>query len=131
MSWIQLLLLFRRLPIRDLLNYPDDLTNVESVRLWLLAVTDAGGILTELTDTTIDDYIVDALRDVLRDKESFDDVYGLILLVFNLKIEDDSMAFKSHAYEISTRIGFSPAIIIAIVQVVIMLLKFIRERRES
>ena len=129
MSWIQLLLLFRRLPIRDLLNYPDDLTNVESVRLWLLAVTDAGGILTELTDTTVDDYIVDALEDVLQDKQSFDAVYKLILSVFNREIEENSNVFRSEARDISTRIGFSPAIIIAIVQVVIMLLKFIREKR--
>lgn len=130
MSFLQLLLLLRRLPFRDLLDYPDNLEDVESVRLWLLAVTEAGEVLANLTDTSIDDDIVDALAEVLTNKEAFNVVYGLIIDLFHGKIFENDKEFKDGCVEASDHTCFSPTMIIAIIQVVIMLLKFIRERRD-
>ena len=129
MSFLQLLLLLRRLPFRDLLDYPDDLKDVEGVRRWLLAVTNAGGVLADLTDTSIDDDIVDALEEVLANKEAFTVVYNLVLSLFDDPLFEGDIKFKDDCTEASSLTGFSPTMIIAIIQVVIMLLKFIRDRR--
>lgn len=132
MSFVQLLLLFRSLPIRDLLDYPDDLRDEQDVRRWLVAVCTAGDVLADLTDTNIDDTVVNAVKSVVNDAGAFGVIYSLVLNVFTFENENfPDTYFDSHedAAEAAERTGLAPAMIIAIVQVVIMLLKFIRNRR--
>lgn len=132
MSFVQLLLLFRSLPIRDLLDYPDDLRDEQDVRRWLVAVCTAGDVLADLTDTNIDDTVVNAVKSVVNDAVAFSVIYSLVLNVFTFENEnfpDTYLELHEDAAEAAERTGLAPAMIIAIVQVVIMLLKFIRDRR--
>ena len=48
MKWLQLFALARRLPIRALMNVPDDFYNVSQVKPWVQAYTD-----TDVDDTTL------------------------------------------------------------------------------
>lgn len=132
MSFLQLLLLLRKLPFRDLLDYPDDLRDEQGVRRWLVAVSKAGVVLSDLTDTTIDDAVVDGFKEVVENEEAFATIYGLILNIFAHEDDgyvDDYFVAYEDTQEAATLTGFSPTLIIAIVQLVVMLLKFIRDRR--
>lgn len=132
MSFLQLLLLLRKLPFRDLLDYPDDLRDEQGVRRWLVAVSKAGVVLSDLTDTTIDDAVVDGFKEVVENEEAFATIYGLILNIFAHEDDgyvDDYFVAYEDTQETATLTGFSPTLIIAIVQLVVMLLKFIRDRR--
>jgi len=125
MSFVELLLLLRKVPIRDLLNYPDDLRDEVDVRRWLVAVCEAGDILAELTDTTIDDAVIDAFRSVVSDAQAFSVIYTIILDIF---YTDDKMDLVKIG-KAADAVGIAPALIIAIVQLVVMILKFIKDRK--
>ena len=132
MSFIQFLLLFRSLPIRDLLDYPDDLRDEGDVRRWLLAACKAGDALADLTNTEVDDSVVAALKSVVGDAVTFGVVYSLILDIFDYEgdgMDENSYALRSAVSGVSDRTGMSPAMIIAVVQIIIMVLRFIRDRR--
>lgn len=130
MSFLQLLLFLRKLPFRDLLDYPDDLRDSEGVRRWLVAVGETGVALSDLTDTQIDDAVVNGFTEIVNNEETFDTIYGLILNIFDY--EEEGGVFRVYATDTAKTTeltGFSPALIMAIIQLVVMLLKFIRERR--
>lgn len=130
MSFLQLLLLFRSLPIRELLDYPDDLQDTQDVRRWLVAVCQAGDVLADTTDTTIDDSVVNALKEVVEDEIAFSAIYDLVLNFFDYEKEGTPYTqFDKDVEDAAAKVSFSPTLIIAIVQVVIMILKFIRQRR--
>lgn len=127
MSFLQLLLLFRSLPVRDLLNYPDNLGDVNDVRRWLVAVCEAGDALADLTSTTIDDTVVDAIKEVVNDATAFGVIYSIVRNIFDFG--ENYAEFREDVADAAAHVGMAPALIIAIIQIVVMVLKFIRDRR--
>lgn len=130
MSWLQLLLLIRRLPIRELLAYPTDIRDQAAVRNWLVSVSAAFKVLADMTSTTIDDQLVNGLNVILADEENFTAVYTLVLMLIDGFSENDK-EFQERLTYAAGVYKFNPMLIIGIVQLVVTLLKFIRERRNG
>ena len=127
MSLIQLMMLLRRLPIGKLLAYPTDLKDAGSVRLWLVSVMEAFDVFSDMTETDIDDAIVEVMRNVIVDEEQFNSIYSIVLMLVNgLSTRHGDVLCK--VYEVEDKYGFNPAIIITIVQLIFFIIKLIRDR---
>lgn len=128
MSWLQILMLIRKLDIRALLDYPTDLRNVEGVRLWLVAVSDALDTLADFTDTVIDDQLIGYLKTVVNDAEMFSSLYDIVLMIVDGK-EDAKV--RTDVYIFSDQYSFDPTIIFTIIQVIVMIVNCIKKRRNG
>ena len=128
MSWLQILMLIRKLDIRALLDYPTDLRNVEGVRLWLVAVSDALDTLADFTDTVIDDQLIGYLKTVVNDVEMFSSLYDIVLMIVDGK-EDAKV--RTDVYIFSDQYSFDPTIIFTIIQVIVMIVNCIKKRRNG
>ena len=141
MSFLQLIALFRRLDVRALLAFPDDIADGDAVRAWLTALLGAGEVLAEQTGTEVDDEIVVALAEILADDEAWETIHGLVVDIVTtdavVQYEDGSYGSivgevdldgVEEAADIS---GFSPTLILAIVQAVGILLNYFWQDTEE
>jgi len=125
MNFWDLFTLIRRLPIDELLDFPNDIEGSEAVRSWCAAVLDAADVFADLTGTEIDDKVVLALDSILDDDEAWAAIHGLLV-----KLVGKKMSIASEATEISKKIGLDPAIIMLIIQVLRMLLELYQRRNK-
>ena len=113
MKLLQLLSLLQRLPIRALLNVPNDFRDVKQLQPWVLAVIDTIQVLAEYTDTEIDDRALLYVEEILSDLEVWQIVDKLISRIQPTDVQ---------------QAAFNPMWILFIIQVLQMLLKMRRDK---
>ncbi|MCP4900037.1 MAG: hypothetical protein GY906_23965 [bacterium] len=126
MNLLKILLLLRSLPIGDLLKFPKDLKNSEEVGSWLGTVLDALDVLSDLTDTEIDDKIVDSIAAVLNDDEAWKSIHSIFVVLFLAKDDVVNVECPAAVTRVANKAGFNPLIIISIVQAVIAFLRLFK-----
>ncbi len=119
----KLLNMLRRLPISDLQDYPD-FRKSEDTRNWLGAILDSSGVFAELTDTVIDDEIINGLRGILNSDELWDSIHGLLL-----RLIGEDMEVVTEVDKVGKKVGLNPALIMLIIQALRMLWEFLRSRK--
>lgn len=122
MRLLELLRIFRT--IANLPNFSDK----ASVRQWLLSLCDIAGSLTRLTPSPADDAVLAFLERSIADEKLFDPIYDLLT---NL-LASDEPAPTMASQELTTaavNAGIDPVTIMAIIEAVVALIKFVRERR--
>lgn len=128
MNFWQLFRLFRQFPVNELLNFPEDFTDSKAVRTWMRAVVKSIGVVTELTNTKLDDKALRGIRYALHDDEIWDTVHGLLA---ELLVRKPSVYVSDETYtgELSAIVGISPTLIMLIIQAIRILLDFLRNRK--
>lgn len=117
MGLFKLLALLRALRLKDLLDYPDDLRDSESVRTWVSAVVDALSAFADLTDTEVDDTIVNALLQIVNNDAAWNSLHSLLVALLFEGMKFD-YADGDDIDAITNVTGFNPMLIFAIVQVI-------------
>lgn len=141
----KLLVFLRQINFAALIHVPD-LRDAEATRRWLIECCDALATLVSHTKTTVDDAVVNSLRLVLAKPDAWASLHALLVEVLSLAEADDQTllgdaadpnvgvlaaqhASPDRVRSVAARTGFSPAAIIAIVQLAVMLVRFFREQR--
>jgi len=119
MKLLQLLNIVRRIPIRALMDTPDDFRDMKQVRPWAMAVVDTLQVLAEYSVTELDDQALAFVEQVLSNAEVWDALDAL-----TAKIE---LTATKNGIE---KCAFNPMWILFAIQAAQVLLKMLRERRQ-
>ena len=105
-----------------------DFGDKEATRQWLLNLCEIAGLLTERTPTPADDAVLAFLERSISNPEMFDPIYDLLaaLLAGN---GDAPVAMAFPLTSEAEKAGIDPMTILAIVEAVVALVKWLRERR--
>ena len=129
MSLLKILLLLRSLPIAELLRLPKNYKDAEEVGDYLTHVLEALCVFAEKTDTTVDDKAIEAVEAILNDDEAWKAIHSVFCVLFLAKAGED-IACPPAVVEVAEKAGFSPLIIISIVQAVVTFIRlFGREEK--
>ena len=126
MRFLELLRIFRT--IADLPNFGDK----EATQAWLLKLCEIAGLLTERTPTPADDAVLAFLERSIGNPALFDPIYDLLVALLGadepLTASQAEDAVQPLAGE-AERAGIDPVTILAIIEAVVALVKWLRERR--
>jgi len=134
MRLLQLLSLLRRVPVRDLINFPSDLSDSEDVRRWVMAAIETGVVLAERTVIEIDDTILDFAADLVDRNDSWALIHGVVLAVMEGRFTAEHSVECAEELQEVTECAFNPMMIFAIIQAVqagIKILKALRDARKQ
>ncbi len=130
LNLFKLLALLRKLEIRKLLDFPEDLTDSKACHRWVLALVDSAGALAELSDVELDDEVVNAVRSVVENVDAWNVIHALFVSVVNDESSvNDVVSVAPSTVVDGERYGFNPMIIMAIIQAVSLLLRLLKSRR--
>lgn len=126
MKWLRLLALLRKMPIKELLNYPKDITDSAACRKWVLAVLESLEVVAELTDMEVDDEVIKTVQGVVNNETTWDLIHGLFVSFIS---GDDHYNEELAMQERADVHGFNPMFIMVIIQAVALLLKLFKSRK--
>ena len=116
--------------LMDLWPFPK-WTDAEEVRHWVLRLLAIADEFADKTTTQIDDFLVDIVRKIAASREAWVAVYGLIVDLVDgndaaLVAEPDNERIKL----VSDKAGIDPVSLIMLIQAVIQLIKWWRNRNK-
>lgn len=123
MRFLELLRIFRVIA-----NLPD-FADKEAVRQWLLKLCEIAGLLTERTPTEADDAVLAFLERSIADEKLFDPIFELLTNLLAAEPGAPTCAAPPELAAVAEAAAIDPLAIVAIMEAVVALIKFIRERR--
>ena len=123
MRFLELLRIFRVIA-----NLPD-FGDKESVRQWLLNLCEITGMLVERTPTEADDAVLAFLERSIGDPKLFDPIFELLTNLLAAEPGAPTCAAPPELAAAAEAAAIDPVTIFAIMEAVVALIKFIRERR--
>ena len=121
--------MFKNLIIQFLLRMLPDWNNPEAVRQFVIKILGYLDDLAESTSTQIDDAIVDGLQKFTANQEMWILFYGLVLDLFNG--EESVSPGNARVVALADEAKIDPAVIILIINAVMELIKWWRDRRTA
>jgi hypothetical protein len=123
MRFLELLRIFRVIA-----NLPD-FADKEAVRQWLLKLCDVAKLLTDRTPTEADDAVLAFLERSIADEKLFDPIFELLTNLLAAEPGAPTCAAPPELAAATEAAAIDPLTIVAIMEAVVALIKFIRERR--
>ncbi len=127
-KWLRLLIgLAGKIDLARLLKLPD-IQDSGDTQAWTACVLDAGGVLTELTPTDVDDEAVAALKAIVEDDEAWAAVFGFLQVL----VTDDNIVGGEAPPLVQAageKLDISPLLIVTIVKAIAELIKWLRDRK--
>lgn len=128
-KWLRLLIgLAGKIDLARLLKLPD-IQDSGDTQAWVACVLDAGGVLTELTPTDVDDEALAALKVIVEDDEAWAAVFGFLQVL----VADDKVGDSSEPSPLIQAAGektnINPLLIITIIKALAELWKWLRDRK--
>lgn len=122
----------RNIDLDRIVDLPD-VADSHDMRAWCQAVSGACGDVAPLTPTELDDDLVAALDSILANDEAWAALHGLVASWF---ASDEHVVYGSPQSQpqvraVATAAGIDPLTVIAIVQTIIQLVQWLRERRKA
>ena len=106
-----------------------DFGDKEAVRAWLLKLCEIAGMLTERTPTEADDAVLAFLERSVADEKLFDPICELLTNLLAAEPGAPTCAAPPELAAATEAAAIDPLTIVAIMEAVVALIKFIRERR--
>jgi len=137
MTFLQIVRFLASLPIAKLLDFPTDIDDEDSVLTWCCAVVDSVEKFSELTESEIDDTIVETLRNIVEDAATWAAVYSLMKLVWKF-FENEELSHSEKIYHAAEAVAsfpndkdvdLNPLVVIGLVNIVLVVIRIWRERR--
>ena len=121
--------MFKNLIIQFLLRMLPDWSDPEAVRQFVIKILGYLDDLAESTSTQIDDMVVDGLQKFTANQELWLLFYGLVLDLFNG--EEAVSPGNARVVALADEAKIDPAVIILIINAVMELIKWWRDRRAA
>lgn len=125
MSFLKLLRLLVKLNLRRLFDLPAVQDSAET-REWCRALADAGDVLADLTVIEADDQAVAALRAIVDSDAAWEKIHQLLLAFVG---ERPPVVGDDRVNAVGAIVGFDPVLIFTIVQTLLAIWKWLKERR--
>ena len=123
MRILELLRIFRI--IANLPNFADK----ASVRQWLLNLCDIAGLLTERTPTPADDAVLAFLERSIADPKRFDPIYDMLIAMLAAEPGAPVCMASPELAALAEASAVAPTTVFLILEALVAIVNFIRERR--
>lgn len=125
MRFLELLKAFR-----SLISLPD-FSSKEEVKAWLLVWCDVAAMVTSKTSPTADDVVVAFFRKAVENPDLFDPIFTLLSNLLASDGEAPKVMESPILAEAAKEAAIDPVTILAIIEAIASIIKFIRERRNK
>ena len=111
------------------LGIPPAVTDESAFRLWCQKLSDVASELSALTNIDLDDKLAAGLATIVDNDAYWAALYAIIAAAIEYSQEGEEMIVGDEADNLSAEAGIDPATVVLIIEAVMQLIKWWRERR--
>jgi signal transduction histidine kinase len=111
------------------LGMPPAITDQSALRMWCQKLADVASELADLTQIDLDDKLAAGLATIVDNDAYWSALYAIIVAAIEYSQEDGELIVGDEADSLSAEAGIDPATIVLIIEAVMQLIKWWRERK--